>query len=208
MEDQEQVKLTSRKANLLLDKVRNAVKAGAQAIFDLCWLLHECDRSVVYVGEDPIFVYEAWGYKDWFDFVEIEVGIHEKTANTYRKVGRVFGEEMNGAWDSGEPLPITKMAILAAWPGLTRANVQSKIKWAKKKTCCQMQHELLGQDRPIQMGFGVSEAEQRDINRAIKLARSKFDEGEKMTRGELLSNIVDQWAAIAKKKRANLRVAS
>lgn len=203
----EQVKLTGRKAELLLEKVRDAVRTGAQAIFDLCWLLHECDRSVVYIGDDPVFVYETWGYKDWFDFVEIEVGVHGQTANVYRKIGRVFGEELQGAWDSGNPLPVTKMAILAAWTGLNRKNVRAKMRWAKKKTCCQMQYELLGQDRPIQMGFGVSEAEQRDINKAIKLARSKFDEGEKMTRGELIANIVHQWTAIAKKRRPKLRLA-
>ncbi|KKL73255.1 hypothetical protein LCGC14_2076730 [marine sediment metagenome] len=203
----EQIKLTERKAGLLLDKVRDAVRVGAQAIFDLCWLLYECDRSVVYVGDDPVFVYETWGYKDWFDFVEVEVGVHAHTANVYRKIGRVFGEDLNGAWDTGEPLPVTKMAILAAWPDLTRQNVRSKMKWARKKTCCQMQHELLGRERPIQMAFGVSEAEQRDINKAIKLARGKFDEGGEMTRGELIANILHQWAAIAKKQKPNLRLA-
>jgi hypothetical protein len=203
--DVEQIRLTQRKADLLLERIRSAVGSGAQAAFDLCWLLHECDRSIVYVGDDPVFVYETWGYSTWFDFVETEVGVHEQTANVYRKVGRVFGEELQGSWDAGEPLPVTKMAILAAWPGLDRKNVQSRINWARGKTCCQMQRELLGSDRPVRMAFGVSESEQRDINKAIELARSKFDEGDAMTRGELVANILQQWAQIAKKQRPRLR---
>jgi len=200
-----QTKLTEKKAGALLEKVRSAVGVSAKANFDLCWLLHECDKSVVYVGDDPVFVYETWGYKSWFDFVEIEVGVHEQTANIYRKIGRVFGESMAGAWDTGDPLPVTKMAILAAWSGLTRKNVQSKINWGRKKTCCQMRDELLGMERGVYMSFHVTKAEQRDINKAIEAARSKFDKGEKMTRGELLTSVVYQWSDIAKKNRPKLK---
>lgn len=202
----EQTRLTEKKASALLDKVRSAVEAGAKADFDLCWLLYECDRSVVYIGDDPVFVYQTWGYETWYDFVEVEVGVHEQTANIYRKIGRIFGEDMAGAWDSGNPLPVTKMAILAAWSGLTRGNVQSKIKWAKSKTCCHMRDELLGDQRGIHMAFGVTKQEQRDINKAIDLARKKFDEGDDMTRGELLAAMVDQWSEIAKKERPKLKV--
>lgn len=202
---EEQTRLTKRSADSLLKRLRDAVDSSARATFDVCWLLYECSVGIVYVGDDPVFVYETWGYGSWFDFVEIEVGVHDQTAHNYCKVGRVFGKELAGAWDTGSPLSVTKMAILAAWPGLTAKNVQSKIDWARGKTCCQMQEELLGRERPIQMAFGVSKSEQRDINKAIDLARKKFDEGEDMTRGELLAAVLGQWAQIAKKDRPRLR---
>lgn len=201
----EQVKLTKAGAGALLEKVRSAVLQSAAADFDLCWLLYECDRSIVYVGDDPVFVYETWGYKSWFDFVEIEVGVHERTANAYRKIGHVFGEKLQGAWDSGDPLPITKMAVLAAWPELDRKNVRAKVKWARDKTCCQMQHELLGHDRPYTMSFSVSKGEQRSVNKAIELARTRFSEGEQMTRGEIVASVMSQWAKIAEKQRPALK---
>lgn len=200
-----QTRLTEKRAEALLEKVRSAVEVSARADFDLCWLLYECDRSVVYVGDDPVYVYETWGYKTWFDFVEVEVGVHEQTANVYRKIGKVFGEDMAGAWDSGSPLPVTKMAILAAWSGLTRGNVQAKVNWARNKTCCHLRDELLGEQRAIHMAFGVTKQEQREINRAIDLARNRFDEGSDMTRGELLAAVVEQWSQIAKKERPKLR---
>lgn len=202
----EQTTLTQNKADSLLKRLQSTVEANSKAGFDLCWVLYECSQSVVYVGDDPVFVYETWGYKDWFDFVEVEVGVHEQTANTYCKIGRVFGHELAGSWDTGSPLPITKMAILAAWPGLSAKNVRSRMAWAKSKTCCQMQEELLGKDRPVTMAFGVSKAEQRDINKAIEVARERFDDGEEMTRGEVIARVTQQWAAIAKKKRPGLRL--
>ena len=204
----EEIKLTKGKAGALLEKVRSAVAASAQADFDLCWLLYECDRSVVYVGDEPVYVYETWGYRDWFQFVEIEVGVHEKTANHYRKVGEVFGEKLQGAWDSGKPLMITKMIILASWPELSRKNVKSKMRWAANKTCCEVQHELLGKDRAYTLSFSVSKGEQRSVNKAIDEARSKFDDGQEMTRGELMANIVSQWMTIAKKQRPKLKAVS
>jgi hypothetical protein len=202
----EQTTLTQGRADSLLKRLQNAVEASSRASFDLCWILYECSKSVVYVGDDPVFVYETWGYKNWFDFVEVEVGVHEQTANTYCKIGRVFGHELAGSWDTGSPLPVTKMAILAAWHGLSAKNVRSKMEWARKKTCCQMQEELLGRDRPVTMAFGVSRTEQREINKAIELARTKFDAGEEMTRGEVVASIVQQWSAIAKKRKPDMRL--
>lgn len=199
----EQNKLSAKKASLLLDKLRTSVETSSKANFDLCWLLFECSNSIVYVGDDPVFVYERWGYETWHKFVEVEVGVHEHTANVYCKIGKVFGHDLSKFWDPEDLLPITKMAILASWDGLNSKNVKSKMRWAVGKTCCQMQHELLGKHHSVVMSFSVRSDEQRSINEAIEIARSELDYGKKMTRGEIMSIMVQQWADTASRKRPN-----
>lgn len=197
----EQSRLSRKKADSLLGKLRSSIKHSSKANFELCCLLFRCSNSIVYVGDDPVFVYETWGYETWHQFVETEIGVHENTANTYCKIGRIFGHVLRSFWNEEDLLPITKMAILASWGGLNSQNVESRMKWAKKKTCCQIQHELLGKPESVIMSFSVYANEQKHINDAIEIARSEIRNGKKMTRGEIMAIMTKQWAEIASQNK-------
>lgn len=185
-------------AKALLDKVRQVVEISSQANFDLCQILYETDRAVVSVGGDIVFAYQTWGYKTWFDFVEEEVGLHEMTANAYRRVYEVFGVELAGAWDHGKPLPITKMKTLTA-ANLTKANVRSWLKKAEKMTCCQLVAEVYGTEEMRHFSASVTKRGLSDINRAMEAARDSF--GEDLPKGDLLVKMLNEWSDIRRKTK-------
>lgn len=196
--NEDKTQITAAKAEALLDKVRNVVAENAKSTFDLCQILYETDRAVVSVGGRIVFAYETWGYKTWFDFVETEVGLHEQSANAYRRVYEVFGVELAGAWDTGKPLPITKMRILTA-ANLTKANVRAWIKKAEKMTCCKLVAEIYGTAELAHFHASVSKRGLNEINRALAAARDDF--GQDLPKGDLLVKALSEWADIRKKTR-------
>lgn len=194
----DQQKLTQAKADALLERVKSVVAESAKSNFDLCQVLYETSRAVVSIGGNIVFAYETWGYKTWFDFVEAEVGLHEQSANAYVKVYEVFGVELAGAWDTGKPLPITKMRILTA-AELTKTNVRAWIKKAEKLTCCKLVSEIYGTAELSHFHASVSKRGLSDINRALQAARDSF--GEDLPKGDLLVKALNEWADIRKKAR-------
>ena len=197
-EVQDKQQLTASKANALLERVRQVVETSSQSNFDLCQVLYETHRAVVSVGGDIMFAYQTWGYKTWFDFVETEIGLHETTAFGYVKVYEVFGVELANAWDTGKPLPITKMKILSA-ANLTKSNVRGWLKKAEKMTCCQLVAEVYGTVEQAHFNASVTKTGLRDINRALDAARASF--GEDLPKGDLLVKMLNEWTDIRKKTR-------
>lgn len=183
-----QQKITRKRAELLLNNVRQIVRHGVKANLDLCQILHETFVSVLQEGEQWKFVWEVWGFKSWFDFVEIEIGMHENTANAYKKVWQVFGIDLEGAWSPDDALPITKMKILSASDKLNKQNIKSWLKKAKAMTCCDLQHEIYGEDVNRTFSVTVSQAGFRAISKALKTAREQF--GDDKTNGELLVKLL------------------
>lgn len=197
-EDKNPNQITSAKAEALLERVRQVVETNAQSNFDLCQILYETSQAVVSVGGNIVFAYQTWGYKNWFDFVETEIGLHEQSANAYRRVYEVFGIELAGAWDTGKPLPITKMRILTA-ANLTKVNVRAWLKKAEKMTCCKLVSEVYGTAEQVHFSASVSKRGLNDINRALDTARASF--GEDLPKGDLLVRMLNEWSDIRKKTR-------
>lgn len=201
-EKADQQKLTQAKADALLERVKSVVAESAKSNFDLCQVLYETSRSVVSIGGNIVFAYETWGYKTWFDFVEAEVGLHEQSANAYVRVYEVFGVELAGAWDTGKPLPITKMRILTA-ANLTKTNVRGWIKKAESMTCCKLVSEIYGTAELAHFHASVSKRGLGDINRALQAARDSF--GEDLPKGDLLVKALNEWSDYRKKHSKRLR---
>jgi hypothetical protein len=197
-EDKNPNQITPAKAEALLERVRQVVETNAQSNFDLCQILYETSQAVVSVGGNIVFAYQTWGYKNWFDFVETEIGLHEQSANAYRRVYEVFGVELAGAWDTGKPLPITKMRILTA-ANLTKVNVRVWLKKAEKMTCCKLVSEVYGTAEQAHFHASVSKRGLNDINRALDAARASF--GEDLPKGDLLVRMLNEWSDIRKKTR-------
>lgn len=189
---QQEVKLTKKQADALRSKFDSATRASAEAAFHLCELLYESFVSVVNTDQGWKFVWEYWGYKTWFDFVEIEVGMHETTAHTYKKVWEVFGVELLNAWDFSELLPITKMRILSA-ADINKRNVKSWFAKAKRMSCCELQAEVYGTEVQHTLAVNVTKRELQAINKALNVARSDYENPKKVTRGELLVGIIKDW---------------
>jgi len=200
-----EIKLTKKQADALRTKIDSATRASAEAAFHLCELIYESYVSVVNTDQGWKFVWEYWGFKTWFDFVEIEVGMHETTANCYKKIWEVFGLELAGAWDYAEVLPITKMRILSA-ADINKRNVKSWLSKAKRMTCCELQAEVYGTEVLHTLSVSVSKRELQTINKALNAARSDYDNPQKVTRGELLLGIVKDWQAGRAKDKTDLKL--
>jgi len=177
-------KVTNKRADLLLNNIKQIVQNGVKANLDLCQVLHDSFTTVTQKGNEWQFVWEYWGYKTWFDFVEIEIGMHHVAANTCKKVWQVFGVELGGAWNMADMLPITKMKILAASDKLTKQNVKVWLKKAKSMTCCELEHEIYGEDAHRTFSVTLSQPEYKMLNKMIEDARKEH--GEEKTKGMLL----------------------
>lgn len=172
---------------------------------DICWVLYEVDHTVVRVAGALVPVWEAWGYKDWNDFVGLEMGLHPQTAYVYKRIWETFYVDLAGAWDAKLLQSITKMRILCA-ANLTKRNVNAWLKKASKMTCAKLVAEVYNTEELHSFTASVTGAELTALNKAIDTARSAF--GEDLPRGEALVRIVSEWAQMVKNTkstRAKLR---
>jgi len=203
MPDQE-IKLTTKQADVLRNKISSATNDNAKTAFYLCGLLYESFVSVVNTDKGWKFVWEYWGFKCWFDFVETEIGIHENTAYLYKRIWEIFGIELAGAWDLADVLPITKMRILSA-ADINKRNVSSWLSKARRMTCCELQAEVYGTEVMHTLSIRVSKRELQAINKAFDIARDEY-ESPKVTRGELLLDIVKEWQESRVKNKSGLKL--
>lgn len=190
------VELTPRKAHHLHQKVEQIVLDNKKSCMDLAMILHETYISTIVVGDEVMYVYQSWGHDDWAQFVRTEMGIFKTTADMYRKVWRVFGIDLAGAYSQDELLPITKMKILAS-ANLTRKNVRSWLKKANGMSCIELQREIFGHDRLHSVSFPVTSSEMDTINKRL----DEYNElDSSLKRGEILTQAIDQWVSDQKKK--------
>jgi hypothetical protein len=185
--------------------VQSATRASAEAAFHLCELLYESFVSVVNTDQGWKFVWEYWGYKSWFDFVEIDVGLHEATAYSYKKIWEVFGIELAGSWDFADVLPVTKMRLLSI-ADINKRNVKSWLGRAQRMSCCELQAEVYGTEVQSTLAVLVTKRELQTINKALDAARADYEEPKKVTRGELLVGIIKDWQKTRAKDEPDLKL--
>lgn len=185
--------VSESKANLFREKIQGIVADHAQKSIDLCWALYEADHMLVRIGDTLTPVWEAWGYKDWGDFVGKEMGLHPTTAYAYKRIWETFYVDLAGAWDANNLQSITKMRILCA-AKLTKKNVNAWLKKAGKMTCAKLVAEVYGTEELHNFAATVTTSELRAINKAILDGRQVF--GDKLPRGEVLVHILKEWSTM------------
>lgn len=192
--------LTEKKTEQLHQKVGQVVTDNKKASLELAMVLHETYVSTTIVNDSVMFVYEAWGYKSWPQFVRTEMGIFKTTADKYRKVWRIFGIDLAGSFDVEKLVPIAKMVILCA-ADLNHKNVNGWLTKASKMSCLELKREVYGNERLHSFSTPVTERELKTINASIDYYREYVDETK--SRGEVISTVLKEWSI--KQKRANLK---
>ena len=200
--------LTKRGADELRKRISGIVENNAKSSMDVCWALYETERTTVYIAGQTMFVWEAWGYKEWGDFVGHEMHLRPTTAYAYRKVWEVFYVDLQGAWDVSLLLPITKMRILSA-AYLTKKNVNSWLKKGAKLTCAKLVAEVYETEELKHFSVSLTKRQHATLKRDLDFAREQFDGGDELPRGDVLFKIVSEWTTLAKKSKGRkLRLAS
>lgn len=195
-------KLSEKKTEQLRQRVGEVVTDHKRASLDLAMVLHETYISTTTDGTNVMFVYEAWGYKTWAQFVRTEMGIFKTTADKYRKVWRVFGIDLANSYDPANLVPIAKLVILTSTE-LTPKNVKAWLIKAAKMSCLELRREL-GNERIHSFSTPVTKRELATINSSLDYYRNQIDDG--ASRGEILSSVLKQWSV--SQKRSRLKKAS
>lgn len=151
--------------------------------------------EVNYAGGN-LQLWEAWGFKSWFDYVENELGIHQNTAAGYRRTYEVFEIKCAGEWDKKSGVSFTKMKALARV--VNKVNVNSWLKKAKTMSCCELEDAVLAsiygkQKSGVTRHFSafLTDRELIKINSILEVGYQKFPNCER--RGEVLTKILEEW---------------
>ena len=188
---------SSKQATTLRRQIAGIIEGRKTFSMDLCWAVHETFEKMVLVAGEPMFIWEAWGFNGWKEFVGKELGLYPTTAYAYRHIWEVFGVELDGCWDKKLTLGITKMRILAADQGLSKRNVNSKLKKAAGKTCAKLRSEVFNISAMRSFSVGVNDQDMSTLKKAVEEARSALgEEADGLTRGEVLTYIVAEWRNI------------
>lgn len=184
--------LSAAEATLFREKVRNVVDSNRGASIELCQLVYESDVTLVRVNGELKYCWEAWGYKSWEDFLGEEMDLHLQTAIRLKKVWEVFYVDLVGAWNPELLLGITKMRLLSI-VDLTPRNVEGWLKKAKKMNCRLLQAAVF--ETAVKHSFAVSltGSQMTQIKRTLAHLRGTLNNGDKLSRGELLMAVCKQW---------------
>lgn len=191
--------VTKSEAKDLRAIAQDARENNETAQWKLADALHTIYYSGYKVGEDEYKdIFELWGYEDWYDYVESEVGIHVGRANMMIQTVHFFKVRMGDAW-KGRYTSMTKMRAIATGPATSPKNVNELIRKAKTMKPCDLDHELghgHGHHRKSAT-FKLSESDHSALKDALD---SLMATGEFTDRGEALMSVF-------KKGRKALRAA-
>jgi hypothetical protein len=187
--------LTSRQTEQFRDKINNIVGSGRAASMELCWAAYESDVNMTRVNGELVFCWSTWGYDSWEDFVGKELDLHVTTAYAYKRIWEVFYVDLAGCWDTGMLLGITKMRHLTSAP-LTKSNVNTWLKRAKKLTCRELVAQIYDRDDTHSFAVPLTSSQLKLVHRAIEQGKTSFTRGEKMSRGQVLTAIMREWAEL------------
>lgn len=187
-----ELKLSSKQAEALREKVRTVVETNKKEAIDLCMVVYETDVRVVAVNDEYRFCWELWGYKSWEEFLGKEMDLHITTAYCLKKVWEVFYVDLQGAWNTDLLLGITKMKILAA-ARLDHRNVESWLKKAKGMTCRELRAKVFGTEETYSFATHLTGSQMTMVKRILDQAKTSVTKGEKMSRGDLLVHIMREW---------------
>ncbi len=159
-----------------------------EAQWKLAVALHTIYYSGYKIGENEYKdIFELWGYDEWYDYVEAEVGIHVGRASMMVQTVHFFKVRMGDAW-KGRYTSMTKMRSIATAPNTSPKNVNELIRKSKTMKPCDLDHELghgHGHHRKSAT-FKLSENDHTALKEALD---SLMATGEYTDRGEALMSV-------------------
>jgi len=192
----ERTDFTETEAQVLREAVRVAIADHAKSGIALAAKLFEAYYGTVkQKGADvPLAVY--WGFDDFDDWAEHEVGLHETTARSYVRmydelfVRRHFAQGIL-------PNSIMKLRLLARI-SMRVHDSREMVKWITKArglSCCDFEGDAddafgLGSSKKKNISFNLKFSLIGPLYKALDAARDDFGVA---TKGEALAKIVDDW---------------
>jgi hypothetical protein len=199
--------ITSAKAAATRKKAISVMEGNTKSVLLLAEVLWETYAYDVKVNGLLVPLWEAWGHHDWFQYVEVELGIHMTTAAKFRRMHEIYNIDLQ---DSFEPnamdgMSATKLTILARV--VTKKNVNAWLKKARKLSCCSLDEEVsdalygTGKIGAVHtLAVLCTKSEQRRVRNIIQQAQT--DMGIKRP-GKALLTILEEWETIKNRtKRA------
>lgn len=202
-------------ANKLRTRIVELVQQEKRASFEIAEAIYELYYGTAEVGGagDEMPLYEFFGFKSWFQYVETEVGMHVSTAQGYRMVHDVFMIRLKDKWDSSVNVSFTKLkALTKLRDKLDGRNVNSWLKRASEMTACALEDEIALELYGRRRGGAhrhflamLTDRQLTEMNTILAQAYDEFPDVDK--RGDVLMKIVSQWSsAVMRKSKGNLRL--
>lgn len=192
--------LTNASANALRKRAVEVTEQNTKSILALAEVLWETYAHDVKVNGIATELWIAWGHDDWFQYVEVELGIHMSTAAIYRRMHEVYNIELKESFEPGamDGISATKLKILTRV--VTKKNINAWLRKAKGLSCCALEEEV---DHAIHGGGKVgaihtlavlmTKSEQRRSRRIIQQAMTDMDIRRP---GKALLTILEEWENI------------
>jgi hypothetical protein len=177
--------LTPAQVAAFRERISSVVEEGKKTSIDLCQMVYESDVNMVRVSGDLKYCWETWGYDNWEDFLGKEMDLHLKTAYGLRKVWQVFYVDLVNHWNKELLLGITKMRLLTRL-NLTPRNVESKLKQAKGMNCARLLAMVSDTEEVHSFAVQLTGSQMNSMRKTLEHLRGTLNNGENMTRGELL----------------------
>lgn len=192
--DIKEAEISLRYAESLRQKCRTVGTRHKVLSMELCEAVSETECAVIKRDGEYVYCWALWGYTSWEEFLGKEMDLHLATAYALRNVWQTFGIDLKGSWDADLLLGITKMKLLTLAP-LNRKNVNSWLRKAKAMTCKSLRAEVYGEEETHKLNVPLTGSQLRQVQSALEMAKSAVSNGERMNRGELLTQIISEWSA-------------
>lgn len=164
--------ITKSEAKELRRTAQDARTKSDKAQWEQSVALHAIYYSGYSIGNDEVAsIYNLWGYDEWFDYVEGEIGMHVGKANRMVATAHFFTVKMKGHWN-GTILSQNRMRTLSTAKMVTPKNLNTWIKKARDMTPCELDHELLGHAHGTKsMGFKFAPKDADLIRNQLQLIK-------------------------------------
>lgn len=192
--------LTVTNSNSLRKRAIEVTEQNTKSVLQLAEVLWETYTHDVKIGGNVIALWAAWDYSDWFQYVEVELGIHQTTAAIFRRMHEVYNIDLKDSFDSGvmDGISATKLKILTRV--VTRKNINAWLRKAAKLSCCGLEEEVddavHGSGRPgaiHTLAVTCTKSEQKKARAIIN--KAMIDLGADRP-GKALLQILEEWSQI------------
>lgn len=188
---------TQTAAMKLRERAIELIGQETKSRLELASIIHELYYGEMVASGGRIPLWRHFGFKNWFDYVETEIGMHVTTASGYVLVHEVFSVRLGGKWDPSSAPSFTKLKAIARV--VDAKNVGSWIKRAQEMSCCALeeavQEAVHGRRRKGAVhGFMamLTARQMAAVNAVIEVGRQSFPG--LRTRGDVLTRILEEWS--------------
>lgn len=159
--------LDKAQANQLRKELQEATAATDLAWWKRAELLHKVYYSGI--GNELKPIYELWGFPDWYDYVEGELGMHVTTANSDVSTAHFFLNKMKGTFKVKEHLlSRQRMRSLARCPSkVTPEKLNYWVKVARDNSVCKLEEKLFGHSHRKSLSLTGSTTDYNLVTKAL-----------------------------------------